>query len=294
MELAVRRVDAAGHATAPWLVVLAASPHNAVMRDTCAGHAGWTATWALGLVAMAHLGACGLDTQPMIAKTAPLNGSTAIDVATHPTVEAARGASIDGQNRKIVLYDVTAGARKTVAAEIEIVGTTVTYKPAEPLPSDHSFELVFEQGSITGPALDELDGSEQPTEALSWPYRLWFSTSGRPRVRAAYLTVGVPQFITVCFSQPMEPLSTAQAIQVLDLGGTPIATKAPVWIDEQRLRVDVAQQLDLATPYRLRVSGEARSRTDQALDGNDDGTGGDEFSRGFTGSQPVIFSRLRK
>jgi hypothetical protein len=234
----------------------------------------------------------------MIAQASPLNGVTAVDVAVQPRVVVAQGASVvaktGDKDYKVYLRDVTAGGAR-IEATLEIIGATVTYQPKAPLAADHVFELVFEQGAITGEGLDELDGSESPSEPLTWPYRLWFSTKGQPRVRAAYLERRAgPPLITIDFSQPMEPVSTTQAIAVQDLAGKAIGSKEPVWVDAQTARVELTQALDVATPYRLVVAAGARSQTDIALDGNDDGKPGDAFTGSFTGSQAIILSRHPK
>jgi hypothetical protein len=233
----------------------------------------------------------------MIVQTSPLNGVTAVEVGVQPSVVVGQGANVVakvGDSYKIYLRDLTAGGGR-IEATLEIAGAKVTYQPKAPLAAAHVFELVFEEGAIVGEGLDELDGAEAPAEPLTWPFRLWFATRAQPRVRAAYLErVDPQQMITIAFSQPMEPSMTAKAVSVQDLGGKAVGSKTPAWVDTQTLRVELTQTLDVAVPYRLVVGAEARSDTDLALDGNDDGTPGDAFTASFTGSQAIIFSRHPK
>jgi hypothetical protein len=232
----------------------------------------------------------------MIAQTTPLNGVTAVDVAVQPSVVVGQGASVvakaGDKDYKIYLRDMTGGGAR-IEATLEIAGAKVTYQPKAPLAAAHVFELVFEEGAIVGEGLDEIDASETPSEPLArWPFRLWFATRAQPRVRAAYLDRHDQRpMITIAFSQPMEPSTTAKAVSVQDLAGKAIGSEGPAWVDTQTLRVELTQALDVAVPYRLVVGAGARSDTDIALDGNDDGTPGDAFTASFTGSQPIIFSR---
>ena len=235
----------------------------------------------------------------MIVGTSPLNGVTAVEVSVQPSVTVGQGAQViavvGDKSYKIYLRDVTAGGAR-IEATLEIAGARVTYQPKAPLAAAHVFELVFEEGAIVGDGLDEIDAAEAPAEPLArWPFRLWFATRAQPRVRAAYLDrLDQGHMITIAFSQPMEPSTTAKAVSVQDLAGKAIGSKAPAWVDTQTLRVELTQVLDVATPYRLVVGAEARSATDVALDGNDDGAPGDAFTASFTGSQAIIFSRHPK
>jgi hypothetical protein len=244
---------------------------------------------------LGSLAGCGGKVEPVIKRTLPLPGSTAVDTSIIPLIEVGAGGKIDGNERKIVLFDVTSGARLTVAAQIEIGGTILTYRPQQSLAPNHDFELVMEQGSITGEKLDEVDASESPAEPFSWPYRLWFSTKERPRVRSAYLEAGPA--VLVHFSQAMNPISTSSAIHVLDLTRKPVPQREIVWLDEQSIRLSLTPPLDVSLPYTLQVEQSAESARGTHLDGNDDGTPGgadDTFGAEFTGAQPVIFSRLKK
>jgi hypothetical protein len=245
----------------------------------------------------------------MIARVAPLNGVTAVDPGVTPEITFASGARIEADNRRVVLYDVTGGGQKTVEGEIEIYGEVLTYRPCKLEPSvsppaclpvdlarDHDFELVIEAGVVQGESIDEVDGSEWPDEPIRWPFRLWFSTRDRPRVRGAYLeSVEAGHRIYVLFSQPMDPITSAGEIEVLDLAEVALPAQNPIWIDAQTARVDMLSSLDPAIPYSLRVGPGARSSTNLLLDGNDNGEPGepdDRFSASFTGSQLVIRSRM--
>jgi hypothetical protein len=250
-----------------------------------------------GLGALALVAACGSTSQPLLKRAQPLNGSTIVDLSLIPTVEVAANASVDAADRHLVLYDVTAGARKTVAATIEVTGTTLAYRPKEPLPASHDFELVLERAAVSGEKIDEIDASEWPDEPIAWPYRLWFSTKSRPRVRAAYLEPQA-QRITIYFSQPMDPVTSSPQIQVVDLAQKAWPANAPAWDSGNRVaRLGLKAALDAATPYTLRVGSDATAENATRLDGNDDGVVGgtnDGWSAPFTGSQAVILSRQRR
>ncbi len=250
---------------------------------------------ALGLALF--LTGCGSDPRPLLQGLFPLNGSTLVDLAAAPRLELAESAAVDAASRKLVLYDVTAGARKTVSAVIEVAGTALTYRPNQPLPADHSFELELARDAVSGSGLDELDASEAPAEPVVWPYRLWFSTASRPRVRAAYLEPSLPR-VTILFSQPMDAAATSKQIEVVDLAQKVWPAKPVSWDDgNRRARLELGAPLDAATPYTLRVGAGAVAENTTPLDGNDDGKAGgpeDSFSAPFTGSQTVILSRQRR
>jgi hypothetical protein len=242
------------------------------------------------------LAACSAESRPAVLHVVPLNGSTAVETSVSPSIEVADGAALDLSDRQVVLYDVTAGARKTVPAVIEVLGRSLTYRPKDPLPADHDFELAMERSALVGEPVDEVDASESPEEPIVWPYRVWFSAKSRPRVRAAYLDrAGGMQRITVHFSQAMDPVATEKVIEVCDLTDKVLAMNTPVWAGSRSVHFDVAPLLDPAMPYTLRIGRSARAEDNSALDGNDDGVPGgpeDDFGVSFTGSQPVIFSRL--
>jgi hypothetical protein len=246
------------------------------------------------LLAVVLLLACGEELEPVISKVSPLNGATHVDVVLEPTVEAAGGSAVDPYERKIVLFDVTGGGRKTVPGTVAVEGTTITYEPQGALQDGHEYLLELLSGSITGSEdSDEVDGSESPHEPLSWPYRLGFRTGSRPRVRAAYLQSGPS--ILVRFSQPMNAIITGNQIQVVDLGGKPLSLGTPIWVDTQSVRVDVEEDLDPVGLYTLKVGREATAEDGILLDGDNDGKAAepdDDFSVQFTGSQQVILSRL--
>jgi hypothetical protein len=245
------------------------------------------------LAAVLLLAACGEDHQPMISAATPLNGSTAIDTSMQPQVKAGGNASVDPYDRKIVLFDVTGGAHKTVPGTVAVEGAAVTYEPSGALLDGHDYQLELTAGSISGELLDEVDGSEAPVETLSWPYRLGFRIGSCPRVRAAYLGDGPS--ILLRFSQPMNAAVTQDEIQVLDLGGKPMELGTPVWPDTRSVRVDLPADLEATGLYTILVSGKASGEDGILLDGDGDGKPGepnDDFSIQFTGSQKVILSRL--
>ncbi len=251
--------------------------------------------WLSLLLWVSLAAGCGDESKPMIEQMSPLNGSTAVDVSMVLEVLVASGGSIEAENRKVVLYDVTAGAQITVAANVEIYGPQLQYEPQDLLAQDHDYELVMEQGFVNGDGVDEVDASEWPDEPISWPLKLRFSTAQRPRVRGAYLeNAASAQRIFVLFSQAMDPVASSNEVEVLDLAGNVISAQQPVWVDARKLRLDLLQFLDPAAPYTLKVKSGARSETNIQLDGNDNGVldAEDDFSASFTGSQLIIRSRL--
>jgi len=248
---------------------------------------------------VALLSGCGADnnTHPIITEVTPPNRATRVDTAIQPEIRLAGGTAVDPYNRKIVLYEVTGGAKKTVAGNVSVEGTVVTYEAAGALAADRDYRLVLEVGSVTGESLDQLDGAETPEEPLSWPYHLSFSTSSRPRIRGAYLEGGASSSprVLILFSQPMNPIVTGKQIQVLDQGGKPLKIATPIWLDTDRARVELDEELDPTGIYTLTVGREAIGEDGILLDGDDDGTPGgssDDFTAQFTGSQKVIRSRL--
>jgi hypothetical protein len=258
----------------------------------------------LGLMALACAG-CGSDLRALVKQVLPLNGATAVDLTVRPQITLIDGAAIDllpSEARKVVLYDVTAGAKKTVAGSVVAEGATITYEPEEALPLDHQFLLEIKKegcdpaGScsptITGEEIEDIDGSEWPEEPISWPLKLGFSTGSRPRVRAAYLD---DRRVVVRFSQPMNPVASEKAIQIEDMAGKSLTFGVPVWIDEQSVQVVLEDPLEVAAIYTLRVKRDAIGQDGTLLDGDDDGRPGepdDNFSAKFTGSQRIIMSRL--
>ncbi len=249
------------------------------------------------LLGLATCPGCGSSTRPIIARLTPLSGSTNQYPDVTPVLVAGSGVSIEPDGRRVVLYDVTAGARMTVAASIEVAGSQLTYKPREPLPADHDFELVVERGALIGEGLDEVDDSERPDEPIVWPFRWGFSTSPRPRVRAAYFDrkQGSGR-VTVRFSQPMDPAATGNQIQIVDIFGKALPVAGVVWPDSASAQIDLSQPLDPAEPYRLEVGAQALAENGLRLNCDGDAVDGetdDSFSAAFTGSQPIIHSRQR-
>jgi len=263
------------------------------------------------LLATAALCGCGADsTLALIQSTSPLNGATSVDRTVKPTIVFIDGAAVDllpAQAAKVVLFDVTGGARQTVVGSVLAEGETITYEPtAAELAAGHEFELVVKQAwcqtpaTCTRPTVDheeaaQTDGSEWPEEPLTWPYKLRFSTKSAPRVRAAYLDGGA---IHLRFSQSMNPAMTQDQIKVTDITSTAVKLSNPVWADEQRsLRLDLGAQLGATSVYTLTVDRAAIGEDGTLLDGDGDGKPGepnDSFSAKFTGSQQIIQSRLKE
>jgi hypothetical protein len=254
---------------------------------------------SLGLQILLGLG-CSVGPKPIIEKASPLNGTTAINVSLQPQVTMASGSAVnDTGSRRVVLYDITGGAHKSVAADVLVEGTTITYQPKASLAASHEFELDVEEAVVNASDFEQLDGSESPEEKLTWPYALRFSTKSRPRVRAAYLEISEgASRVLVKFSQSMEPTTTGKAISILD-GTTKssLPKRAPIWTDTAmtEVRVELTQTLTSSGLYILQVAGTAVASDGTKLDGNDNGTPGessDSFSAQFTGIQTVIASRL--
>lgn len=238
---------------------------------------------------------CEAELQPVIAEVTPLNRTTGVDVTIEPRILVGGGAEIDPNDRKVVLYDVTGGAHKTVGGEVEVVGSTITYLLKASLEAGHDYQLELSPGAVSGGEIDRVDGSEWPAEPVSWPYHLSFSTGSRPRVRAAYLDTDNRQSVHVYFSQAMNPMVTGPEIQVTDLGGKLMPAKEVLWSSDSSARLDLSAPLEPASIYTLKVSGKAVAMDGTLLDGDDDGKPGepdDDFSVRFTGSQKVIRSRL--
>lgn len=255
--------------------------------------------WRLCL-SVCLLAGCGAETRALVQSASPKNGSSAVLVATKPTITFTAGVTLDARSRRVVLYDVTAGARLTVAGTVEVEGSVVTYSPKDLLAAGREFELEVQRGAASwaeGGDISERDGSESPEEDLLWPYRLRFSTQSRPRVRAAYLERDDETFrVVVHFSQAMNPLVTGPEISVLDMASAPVKGKVPLWSGSDMARMTLTSALDAASLYVLKVGRKSTATDGTLLDGDADGTCGeasDDYSVQFTGSQPVIRSRLK-
>ncbi len=250
------------------------------------------------------LGACG-DPRALIQDVSPLNGSTAVDSTVKPVIEVTGSAGVDVLNRKVVLYEVTGGAKLTVGGEVEADGPTITYYPTKGLKANSEFALEVKNNAITGDEFDKLDASEEPVEeSLAFPspvlYRLHFSTRSCPRVRAAYhQVVNNRSRIIVRFSQKMATSSTSKAIAVMDnTFKNKLTSSAAVFTgaDNSSLYVDLTKELDKSQVYVLWVKKSATSADNTGLDGNGNWKPGektDDFYMKFTGTQAVIFSRLQ-
>jgi hypothetical protein len=261
------------------------------------------------LLVIVTLGGCGSDsTLALIQSTNPRNGTTSVERTIKPTISFIDGAAVDllpVKAAKVVLFDVTGGARQTVVGSVLAEGETITYEPtASELAAGHQFELVVKEAwcqtasTCTRPTAAheeaaQTDSSEWPEEPLTWPFKLRFSTKSSPRVRAAYLDGGA---ILLRFSQPMNPAMTQDQIKVTDIASTVIKLSNPVWADgQQSLRLDLGAKLGATSVYTLTVNRMAIGEDGTLLDGDEDGKPGesnDSFSVKFTGSQQIIRSRL--
>jgi hypothetical protein len=245
------------------------------------------------------LGTCGMgcgDTlAPVIASNQPLNRATAVAPEVQPEVQVAAEARVETTTALplIELNDLTTGAR--IGGQVAIEGSRLSYHPAAPLPEEHRFELVVQREAISGSGLLDVDGSEWPEEALSWPYRLRFSTFSHPRVRAVYLdrSQRLPRLF-VRFSQDMEQVVTSDQFALFDQSDEPVPLAPAVWVDGASVRLDITVALDPAMLYLLRIDRRARAADGLLLDGDEDGVAGeadDHFVVEFTGSQEVVLSR---
>ena len=250
------------------------------------------------------ISACG-DPRSLIQETSPLNGSTAVDYTVKPVIEVTGSAGVDVLDRKVVLYEITGGAKLTVGGDVEADGPTITYFPSKTLKANAEYALEVKNNAITGDEFDKIDASEGPVEenlAFTAPvlYRLHFSTRSCPRVRAAYhQIVNGRSRIIVRFSQKMSTSSTSKAIAVMDnTFKKQLTTSSAVFTgaDNKDLYVDLTQELDRSQLYILWVKKSATSADNTGLDGNANwkpGESTDEFYMKFTGQQAVIFSRLQ-
>ena len=252
-----------------------------------------TATLALALA----LPACGEESMALVQKLVPLNGSTAQKTNVQPLFKLRDRVIVQAGNRGVVLYDVTKGAKTTVSGEVSVEGALAIYVPKAALKSDHDYLMEVKKSAVAGTEYELLDGTESPEEPVVFPLQFHFSTRSAPRVRAAYLEQDEGgQRLTVRFSQPMAPVSTGLAVQLLDgVTHKALPLGAPVWASDSEVRLRPSGKLDGTLLYTLKVAVTARSADNTALDGDHDGTPGeakDHFCVGFSGIQKVIFSRM--
>jgi len=250
------------------------------------------------LLAALPLSGCDTESSALIQVLQPLNSLTAQALSTEPLLRMREGVAIDAGSRRVVLYDVTKGAKKTVPGDLAVEGTILIYTPRAALVTKHDYLLEIKKEAVNGDDFELLDGSEEPEEALTWPLRFRFSTRTSPRVRAAYLDKlesGV-QRVTVHFSQAMAPIPSGKAVQILDgVSRKPLSLSTPVWLNDRTMRVSSQVKLDGTLLYTLKVAGTAAGANGIALDGDQDDVPGekkDDFCVGFSGIQQVIFSRL--
>jgi hypothetical protein len=231
--------------------------------------------------------ACGGGPVPAIERLSPLNGETAVATTFKPEVMAAAGSKFElpEEARRVVLYDVTNGGKKAVAAQILVEGRRITYEPNDALPADHDFELVILRDAIFGDEIQDLDGSEWPEEAIAWPFKLAFSTRIGPLVRSAYLQrPDSSPYLIVRFSQPMNMAITSSAFALTDQQGIAIPFGQPVWRDVFTAELHLQDTLDATAIYALAVSTAARAVDGSSMSQN--------FAISFTGSQRLILSRI--
>ena len=257
------------------------------------------------LLSIVTLAACS-NPRGLIQAVDPLNGATLVASDIKPRIELTGSAGIDALYKKVVLYEVTGGAKLTVGGEVEVSGSTLTYLPKNPLRANAEFSLDISDKAISGDDFDKVDVSESPDETLGTKfgsqliYRLSLSTRSCPRVRAAYLEQqGSSTRISIRFSQKMDHTATGAAIQLLDNNfKNPQAISKAVWTDSDftSLYVDTSKALASDSIYVLKVASTAKAADQTGLDGNRNwkcGETKDDFFMKFTGAQTVIFTRLQ-
>ncbi len=254
---------------------------------------------ALPLLTIFLCWGCHKEPMALVQVLNPLNGATNVKGTVKPLIRFRSLINLDAADRRIVLYDVTKGAKRTVGGSMFIEGSVLTYEPKAPFGAKKDYMLEVLEKAIIGDDYELTDGSEVPDESITWPYQYRFSTASAPRIRGIYLFMvdGTPH-ITIYFSQKMEPVATGQAIKLLDeVTHKELRLGAPLWLDENTVRIQPAaiEKMDSSQLYTIKVGGAARSADNTALDGDGDGTPGekkDDFCTGFTTIQNVIFSRL--
>jgi len=251
---------------------------------------------ALLIFAVGILEACS-DRRSLILKLSPLNGATSVATSIQPVVEFSGAAQVDATARKLVLMDITNNGSKVIAGDIDVHGSVMTYIPTVQLPPNRQYGLSLKEEAVSGEDYDEVDASEDPIQAITWPFVLRFRTMSCPRIREAFIEKPSGR-IWIKFSQQMDMVSTGKAIQLQD-GATrlPITLGTPVWPDSFNVYVSPNKSLINNTVYILKVGQKAMAYDNIGLDGDDDGKPGektDDFCVKFTGSQQVIFSRLKK
>ena len=263
---------------------------------------------SLLLAAAALLLSCGEVTpEPLLQKTSPRNGETAVSTTVRPVIEMGGGVSIDATPPRVVLYDVSGVNRVQVGGTVEVKGGTLTYTPDQELEQHRRLVLEVRQGAISEGDFTLLDITEAPDEPINWERRWWeqpgglsegtyqlrFSTLSHPRVASAYQRGGR---IYVRFSQPMDRVTTGKVVQLLDATTKEALTLTrKVWPDTTRIFLEPAAPLADASLYVLKVGAEAVGEDSTYLDGNDNGKPGessDDFCAKFTGHQTKIFSRM--
>jgi len=132
-------------------------------------------------------------------------------------------------------------------------------------------------------ALDQ-DGSGtggEATDALSWTFRTEDGTPPTVVLTSpgdGQANVPVAADVAIDFDEPMDAASVEAAFNV-----TPEVRGAFSWeANATRVRFDPDLLLGYGTTYTVRVSGDARDANGARLDGNGDGTGGDEHAFTFT------------
>lgn len=269
-------------------------------------------TWSFALIVCYVMccSACSGGFRAVIVAADPFNGTTAV-ITTEarpetperiwgPKIEFADGVRIEAPpGEKRVLFQRLEGNQRTeLAGALHVEGTQVTFVPETALARDRDYELVVERTALVGENLDEVDRSELPEELITWPYRLRFSTRSVARVRAVYLTSNTDDnitSITLHFSQSMNPIASSKRFSVTDVSTNQLTITDEIWLDGNRVRLDLDGLLDPVALYTLKVAHDAQAEDGALLDGDGDGIAGepnDDFVVQFTGSQAIVVSRL--
>ena len=142
-------------------------------------------------------------------------------------------------------------------------------------------------------ALDQ-DGSGtggEATDPLSWTFRTEDGTPPtvvRTSPADGQASVPVAADVTIDFDEPMDAASVEAAFTVTPQIGGVFSWDA----NATQVRFDPDLLLGYGTTYSVRLSGEARDANGARLDGNGDGTGGDEHAISFTTEPDVAPPRV--
>ena len=99
-------------------------------------------------------------------------------------------------------------------------------------------------------------------------------------------TFPVTDALRLRFSRPLDPATAAPAFSLVDAGGTAVAGAVTFEEGGYVLVFTPATALEARTEFTLTLAASATTANGSPLDGNGDGTGGDDFTLAFTSSFP--------